>query len=168
VVLEMERGTSASKRRLEPQVLHFDGLDWSAYSYRWNDAQTDAELVPTGGAETELNIVDAEVPGGRRKQTWRFHSRTQCLICHNGWAGPPLGFTPEQLRHGEQLDTLRKLNVVAPATKGKPSPDEKIRIVYPMADPYDGGQPLATRARSYLHANCSHCHQGGAGGTALI
>src|SRR5262249_40239445 len=33
-----------------------------------------------------------------------------------------------------------------------------------LADPADEGQPLEARARSYLHANCGHCHVFGGGG----
>ncbi len=44
--LEMERGNSATRRRIETQVLHFDGSLWGTYTYRWNAEQTDAELVP--------------------------------------------------------------------------------------------------------------------------
>jgi putative heme-binding domain-containing protein len=171
ISIEMERGKPASLRRLETQILHFDGYDWFAYTYRWNDAQTDAELVPAGGAELELDIVDADAPGGHRKQTWHFASRAQCLVCHNGWAGPPLGFTPEQLDHGGQLQRFQKLNLVIRGVandKGKPLADTKVRVMHKMTDPYDAAKDLATRARSYLDVNCAHCHQGGAGGTALI
>ncbi len=114
ISMEMDYGKPSSKRRLETQILHFDGIDWFGYTFRWNAAQTDAELVPAGGAETELDIVDPEAPGGRRLQTWRFPSRAQCLICHNGWAGPPLAFTPEQLNRQGQLENLQTLNMVAP------------------------------------------------------
>src|SRR5262249_50927772 len=69
ISMEMERGKPGSLRRLETQILHFDGNDWFGYTYRWNDDQTDAELVPAGGAEMELDIIDPEAPGGHRKQT---------------------------------------------------------------------------------------------------
>jgi putative heme-binding domain-containing protein len=170
ISMEMQRGNPKSSRNLETQILHFDGNDWFGYTYRWNDTQTDAELVPAGGAEVDLDIADADAPGGHRKQTWRFASRGQCLMCHNGWAGPPLGFTPEQLKRGGQLERLQKLGVVAQAAKnkGKASPEGKIRVANSLADPYDASQDLTQRARSYLHVNCAHCHQNGAGGTATI
>jgi putative heme-binding domain-containing protein len=170
ISIEMERGNPGSKRRLETQILHFDGNDWFAYTYRWNSAQTDAELVPAGGAEEELDIVDREAPGGRRKQTWRYPSRAQCLICHNGWAGPPLGFTPEQLNRGGQLEQFQKMGLVSRAVPNdkKATADGKIRMLCVMADPYDADDNLTTRARSYLDVNCAHCHQNGAGGTTTI
>jgi putative heme-binding domain-containing protein len=173
ISMEMERGNPGSKRRLETQILHYDGENWSGYTYRWNDEQTDAELVPAAGAAVELEIIDKESPGGRRKQTWRFASRGQCLICHNGWSGPPLSFTPEQLNRQGQLERFQADSIVARAVaagkaKAKTPADDKVRTLFSMADPYDAAQPLATRARSYLAVNCSPCHQNGAGGTATI
>ena len=37
-----------------------------------------------------------------------------------------------------------------------------------LTDPYNPAASLDARARSYLHVNCAHCHQFGAGGTADI
>ncbi|MEO6181620.1 MAG: PQQ-dependent sugar dehydrogenase, partial [Verrucomicrobiota bacterium] len=34
--MEMNRGEAASRRRLETQLLHFNGHDWNGYTYRWN------------------------------------------------------------------------------------------------------------------------------------
>ena len=86
-------------KTIETQVLHFDGADWNAYSYRWNDAGTDAELVPAGGAEQTLTLKDHREPSGQKKYSWRFASRAECLRCHNPWCGGALGFQPVQLDH---------------------------------------------------------------------
>jgi len=43
-------------------------------------------------------------------------------------------------------------------------PDEYPRL----ADPYDSQQDLSSRVRSYLHANCAHCHVNAGGGNAQI
>lgn len=37
-----------------------------------------------------------------------------------------------------------------------------------LVDPYDSTADLAARARSYLHANCSHCHVEAGGGNAAM
>jgi uncharacterized repeat protein (TIGR03806 family) len=44
------------------------------------------------------------------------------------------------------------------------SPERYRRLV----DPYDAAQPLDLRARSYLHANCAHCHVEAGGGNAQM
>jgi putative heme-binding domain-containing protein len=153
VSLEMQRGRAESRKRIETQVLHFNGDGWGAYSYRWNDEQTDGTLVPPEGSEAILNVADASEPGGTRVQPYRFHSRAECLRCHNPWCGTALGFQPEQLS--------------APALKEFASENyftAGIQVSNTVVSPYDGAQDLAQRARSYLHVNCSHCHRENAGG----
>jgi hypothetical protein len=37
-----------------------------------------------------------------------------------------------------------------------------------MPDPYDDTQPTEARVRSYLHANCAHCHVANGGGNSEL
>lgn len=170
--VESERGKPGSRRRVETQLLHFDGGDWRGYTYRWNAEQTDAELVAAGGDEMELTSRDPEAPGGVRKQTWAFAGRGTCLQCHNGWAATLLGFTVEQLdrKTDDQLMELARMGLLTRVEgKGKARPSEApLRVRTPMPSPHDSGGDLTARARAYLHVNCAHCHQSAAGGTALI
>ena len=177
ITMEMNRGEPASRRRLETQLLHFDGEDYRGYSYRWNDAQTDADLVSAAGEDRPLEIRDAAAPGGKRVQSWHFASRTECRTCHNPWSGFTLAFNPEQLNrdvnwNGKQVPQLalfERLGIVRTmegqgkprAVGGKPWTDR-------VADPADARDSLDKRARAYLHANCAHCHQFGAGGSVDI
>jgi putative heme-binding domain-containing protein len=175
ISIEMERGNPASRRRLETQVLHHDEIGWHGYTYRWNEDQTDADLVPSGGADRSLTIKDAQAPGGQRKQTWHYPSRAECMQCHNPWAGYTLAFTSAQLDRDHdyggvrdnQLRALEHVGLTTPSFAPGDSADAgppPLRLV----NPHDPAASLNDRARSYLHVNCSHCHQFGAGGTADI
>src|SRR5262249_33234877 len=49
ISLDLEANNPASRRRIETQILHFDGAEWQPYTFAWNDAQTDAVLVEAAG-----------------------------------------------------------------------------------------------------------------------
>ncbi len=175
--LEMERGNAQSRRRMETQILHYDGFEWKGYSYAWNDEQNDATLVTAKGMDRTFNVVDAQAPGKKRVQRWHFPSRTECLTCHNPWAGYTLGFNVPQLSRDQaygnivdnQLRTLQHIGVLSFVQRDKGQ--DKIQSKLPTArlgDPADTNAKLDERARAYLHVNCSHCHQFGGGGTADI
>ncbi len=160
------RTISLAGRRLETQLLHFDGVDWRAYTYAWRDDQADADLVPADGAEKE-------VTDGKQKRVWQFQSRSQCMSCHSSWSEYALAFQPEQLnRPGpegrNQLVAFTETGLIRRAgPDGGPLPPydaESAAKERKLVDPTDAGQPMDARARSYLHANCGHCHCEGGGG----
>ncbi|HEX7081365.1 MAG TPA: PQQ-dependent sugar dehydrogenase, partial [Gammaproteobacteria bacterium] len=132
-------------------LMHHPRAGWAGYSYRWNDAQTDATLVE-GGAVAEI--------GGRQ---WIFPSSDDCLACHTSAAGFTLGLETAQLdndftypatgRTANQLETLDAIALFASPLA--PSSGEA------LADPYDAAAPLDARARAYLHTNCAQCHREG-------
>ena len=169
----MKSGHPESRRRLETQVLHFDGQDWRGYTYAWNDAQTDADLVAAEGMDRTLVVDDPRAPGGRREQTWHFPSRAECLTCHNSWSGYRLSFNPLQLGKDhagvDQLESFQALGLLS-APKGgiEGRTTDGGKPAQKLTNPYDPSASLDERARSYLQVNCAHCHQFGGGGTANI
>jgi uncharacterized repeat protein (TIGR03806 family) len=129
---------------------HPDG-EWAGYTYEWNDAQTAATRVRGG---------KTRVVGG---QTWIYPSEDQCMTCHTSAAGFSLGLETRQLNRtmlypstGRTSDQLRTLDHIGVFDAPLPATITQI-----MADPSDTGQPLAERARAYLHTNCAGCHRPG-------
>jgi uncharacterized repeat protein (TIGR03806 family) len=178
ISLEMEKGNPRSNRRLETRILHDQRLAggedvgdqyWQGYTYLWNDEQTDAVLLedPRGRDKT-YTISDPDVPAGTRQQTWHFPSRTECTVCHNMAAKYVLGVQTLQMNKdhdygrvvANQLRTLDHLGVFTKPLSA--APEELPRLTDYRAPKQD----LAQRARSYLHANCSHCHRKWGGGNA--
>ena len=176
--LEMETGDPNSRKRLETRILHNERLTgteevgdqyWRGYTYLWDDAQTDATLLedPEGLDRTYV-VRDSQAPGGQRQQTWHFPSRSECILCHNMAAKYVLGMETLQMNSDHDYDgvaanQMRTLEHLGIFTKPLPAtPEELPRLV----DYRDEANPLDPRARSYLHANCSHCHRKWGGGNA--
>jgi uncharacterized repeat protein (TIGR03806 family) len=170
VSIEREVGQPSSRRRLETQVLHLEDESWRPYTYIWDDDQADASLADAKGASTPLTIIDPRAPGGRRELTYRFSARSECLQCHNPWvekqttmfgrqSASPLAANALQLDRDHQLRTFARLGLFSRPLPARPEDAPK------LANPYDESDDLGRRARSYLHVNCSHCHQFGAGGS---
>jgi putative heme-binding domain-containing protein len=164
------RTLSLDGRRLETQLLHYDGVDWLAYTYAWRLDQSDADLVPAEGAENEVRL-------GEHKRVWQFHSRSQCMSCHSNQSEYALAFLPEQLNRSgydgrNQLIALSEAGVIRRAgDDGKSLPPFDAASVAQerkLADPMDPRQPIEARARAYLHANCGHCHSDHGGGSVPL
>jgi uncharacterized repeat protein (TIGR03806 family) len=170
LTLEREVGQPASLFRVETRVFLRQQGEWAGYSYRWNAAQTDADLVPKGGADDSFAIRDGAVAGGIRRQSWRFPSRSECMVCHSRAANFLLGLTGRQLNRahsygGTSTNQLRALEAAA-LFKGKlPKSDQELGYI---ADPWDSAQPLEDRARAYLGVNCAVCHTDAGGGNARM
>ena len=147
-------------QRIETRLLvrHDDG-GWAGYSYEWNDQQTEATLLPAG----KIRPVG---PAGSDTQRWSYPSRPQCLSCHNTAAGGTLGLETAQLnreivyptgRRSNQLATLDHIGLFDAPLGATPEAQPR----YPAPG---GSEPVAERARAYLHANCAQCHRPGGPG----
>ncbi|HWB13777.1 MAG TPA: PQQ-dependent sugar dehydrogenase [Pirellulales bacterium] len=92
--LETKEGDPTSRRWIETRFLTRQQGEWAGYSYRWNDDQTDAQLVEKEGADQEFVIRTAQ---GERRQNWHYPSRTECMVCHSRAANFVLGVSTLQL-----------------------------------------------------------------------
>ena len=165
--LDQEEGNPKTRRAVETQILHFDGLDWNPYTYQWNDDQTDAKLVDAGGLEQTFEIVDPNAAGGRRQQAWRFAGRAECQRCHNRWSGPPLGFNTPQLNRSAAGTVNGVSQLEAFAAMGLLEQSIPLENRPQLANPHDAAGDIEGRARAYLQVNCAHCHRMHAGGAVL-
>lgn len=147
--------------RLETQLLHLENNTWRPYSYQWNEAQDDAELIGPAGSHQPVTIGHGDLPSGQR--SWLVSGRSQCIMCHRVEAGSVLGFVPSQLNRQvkttgsetNQMALFRELGVF------DGDPMASVKGVIALTDPLDSRQGLDDRARSYLDVNCGICHNPG-------
>ena len=191
--IETVQGDPTSRRWIETRFLTRQEGEWAGYSYRWNEAQTDAELVPAEGLEVELAIDVPDPASGqvrKARQTWRYPSRVECMVCHSRAANFVLGLSTAQMNRthdyggivAHQFQVLADLGLIQPRPRPganparRPAASTAPGALQPheddpwprLADPYDEQQPLEARARAYLHANCAMCHVQAGGGNAQM
>src|SRR5205085_2188570 len=166
--IELEPDNPASRRRIETRLLTRQKGQWAGYSYRWDPVQSDATLV--GAKGDEFVVPDGRSPGGGQRRVWRFPGRAECMACHSRAANFVLGLTEPQMNkvhdyggvRDNQLRALQHIGLFSSAPSKPPS--ELARLV----DPYDPGENLDSRARSYLQVNCSLCHVEAGGGNCRM
>jgi hypothetical protein len=143
-------------RKVETRMLwRSSTAGWTFASYRWNESQTDAELVPAKGFPNA-----AEVAPGRRHS---IPSVEDCRACHDSARTEILGFSALQLStdrdplapHAEPLapgmvtlQTLVEERLIQPARPQLIATPPRI-------------QALDARSRAvlgYLSTNCGNCH----------
>jgi uncharacterized repeat protein (TIGR03806 family) len=128
--------------------VHFDAANWVGYSYQWDEAQTDATIVPDDRVEDVFNT-------GQRTVSWHLPSRNDCMTCHTATGGSTLGPETAQFNRvvngTNQIDMLQDMYLFD-ATPAKPY---KAALVSPTGT----AGTVEERARSYLHANCGFCHR---------
>lgn len=115
---------------------------WAGYSYAWNEAQTEANLVEGGKV------------GAFNNPSWIYPTGAQCLQCHTQISGRVLGVNAAQLNKNTTNNINQLLQwqqwdlLTQPPT-----------LSVAMTNPQDLNASLNLRARSYLDTNCAQCHQ---------
>ena len=151
------------KRRLETRLLVRDdqggvyGVD-----YKWRPDNADADLLPTSLTE---NIPIRGRDGSIHQQTWYYPSRENCLTCHNSHTSGVLGLKTRQLNRtltypsgvtDNELRTLNHLHLFDAQVS-----EAQLKTLPTLASLSDTSRSIEERARSYLDANCGHCHRPG-------
>jgi uncharacterized repeat protein (TIGR03806 family) len=137
-------------RFIETRLFAHGELGWQGFSYEWKDDQTDALLLLDAKDKTINNV------------NWHFPSPAQCMTCHTEAAGFSLGPETLQLNSNmtyaasgitaNQLITMEYIGLFS-------SPLTDAHKIEKLVALDDTNATLQERARSYLHSNCSNCHQ---------
>lgn len=165
-------------RRMETQILMKEEGSWAAYSYIWNENQTDADLAPAQGGSVMVDQADIDHGGQPYRMRYRVPARAECMLCHNPWAeagsagygrqsASPLALFSNQLDNPDPKKHARYTELVSWATGSEadikpPSPART------LAATNDESASADRRVRSWMHVNCSQCHAFNAGGAATI
>jgi hypothetical protein len=154
--IESVAGNPASTIRLETRVLYKTDTSVYGITYRWQDDGGAAFLVGEDG-DTRTYVVNGQT------RTWKFPSRSECLTCHTDAAGRILGFNTAQLNRdygygGQPMNQLAALSSAHFFTDDSLGITNTLRKLAPLDD---ASASLTHRAKSYLAANCSYCHQPG-------
>lgn len=119
-------------------VRHDDG-EWAGYAYAWREDGREADLVPDGATRTISGVP------------WAIPAVQECDFCHTRAAGGSLGLEASQLAveidGRDQLEHFVELGIL-----------DTLPVAEPLA-PLAADAPVASRARAYLHVNCSPCHR---------
>jgi uncharacterized repeat protein (TIGR03806 family) len=148
------RKPEKGKNILETRLLVHEQEGWQAYSYIWNEEQTEALYDPAG----ETKMVSYVNQSGKKVTTpYVIPNKNQCKGCHirNGTMSP-IGPSARQLNRNiiwsglekDQLTLWSSLNLLSSDIVNAPA----------LAKWDNQSASLNDRARAYLDANCGHCH----------
>jgi len=154
-------------RLLETRILARRADGWAALPYVWNEDQSDAALKRIGDI---IPLTLARKDGRREAFPYVVPDANQCASCHATNATTkeiqPIGLKARHLNKpssfedgANQLDHWQKAGWLTGAFDAATAPRNAVWD--------DAREPLSARARAYLDANCSHCHNpAGAGDTS--
>ena len=156
---------SLGQKRVETRILTKQEGEWAGYSYLWNKEQTDAVLIDRNGMNLSLP----------KNHSWNIPSRAECMMCHGRAAKYTLGLTALQMnkpvmRSGNRVNQIAFLvnSGVLDGVKAEKYEKDLAQGQAGLPNPYDSSLDLEVRVRSYLHANCAHCHIEAGGGNAKM
>ena len=157
-----QRGLELARVQLiETRLLLKQQDGWVALPYVWDEQQQEAHLEWAGDSR-ELRLLDAQ--GQTQPVSYQVPDANQCAGCHEERAGQgvnPLGPKARQLNksfsYAEGTHNQLQFWQQQGRLQGLPADLQGVpqSALWPTPRP---GESLEKQARSYLDANCSHCH----------
>lgn len=146
-------------RLIETRILARRENGWIALPYVWDDEQMDASLKRTGSI-IPLSLIDGT--GDIQEFTYLTPNQNQCAGCHatnnTTRAIEPIGPKARHLnKKSSFVDAFNQLDHWI-ATGMLVGDFSGVKDFPKNADWSDQSASLDARARAYLDANCSHCH----------
>ncbi len=153
------RVANAPVKWVETRVYVHTKTGWKGSAYVWDDAQHDAQVSP-GGQIDDVSFIDTS--GQTLTAHYLVPSQSECPKCHaNDGSATPLGPRADQINRSFAYSTGTENELAhwahAGLLSGAPAPSAAPAMPV-WNDPSTGS--VDARARAYLQANCSYCHDG--------
>ncbi len=162
------RDTGKGRKILETRLLLKEEKGWKALEYLWNAEQTDA-FLEVAGASFPVSWIDEK--GKKQSIEYIAPNLNQCKGCHS-FDGQfvPIGITARQLNRVEKGENqlihwqkTGKIELAESFNEGAAPQLTDYRLPINQspnlpAIPFGKEGHLPSAARSYLDANCAHCH----------
>jgi uncharacterized repeat protein (TIGR03806 family) len=149
---------TGKKDLVETRLLVKTEGKWDAYTYIWNDNQSDAQLSLVGGYK---DVQWKDEAGQPQEVQYVIPNKNQCKSCHNldnkvQPIGPKARNLNQVIRYPDgaernQLDYWQETGLLKAGDWKTDFP-----AVADWEDPESGS--LHERALAYLDVNCAHCH----------
>ena len=148
------RDPAAGNRLIETRLLIRAAAEIVPITYVWDTAETEA-VREVAGRDMKVEWIDES--GAARTTDYRIPNTNDCKRCHGLDQVRYLGVRTRQLdRPFEALGSENQIDALAARGFFDAPPPSGVRDR--LVDPWDESAPIDARGRSYLDANCGHCH----------
>jgi uncharacterized repeat protein (TIGR03806 family) len=149
------RNESSQKDIIETRLLVKEKIGWNAWTYVWNEDQTDAILTITG-KDRPVSWIDKQ--GELKQVSYSVPNLVQCKSCHEkSGRMTPIGPKARNLNRPTESIENNLLVKWAKLKKLDQMPSIEDVPMVPVWEEEESGT-LAERARAWLDVNCAHCH----------
>ena len=143
---------------IETRLLINEGKSWNAWTYVWNEDQSDADFE-IAGRNVPVSWKNEE--GVIKNVNYSVPNLVQCKSCHElSGTMTPIGPSARQLNGDLHYESGIKNQLIFWSENGMLDSLPSLPTVQKLArwdDPNSG--TLDDRARAWLEINCAHCHR---------